>query len=38
MWQFCGHLSLSYAVAVVVSLAFEAPMIGIMKLAFGEQG
>jgi len=37
IWLFCGHLVLTYAVAFVVSLAFEAPLIAIMKLAFNEQ-
>ena len=35
--MFCGHLVLTYALAFGISLAFEAPVIRIMKLAFGEQ-
>jgi peptidoglycan/LPS O-acetylase OafA/YrhL len=34
---FCGHLVLSYGIAFVVSVAFEAPVIGIMKLVLSRR-
>jgi len=36
-WLFCAYLVFAYALAFVVSVAFEAPVIRIMKLAFGER-
>jgi peptidoglycan/LPS O-acetylase OafA/YrhL len=34
---FCGHLVLSYGIAFVVSMAFETPVIGIMKLVLSHR-
>ena len=35
IYVFCGHLCLSYAVAFVVSLTFESPMMGLEKALLG---
>lgn len=34
---FCGHLCLSYALAFIVSLAFESPMMGLEKALLGRK-
>lgn len=34
IWLFLGNLAVSYAVAFVTSLTFEAPMMGLEKIVF----
>ena len=34
IYEFLGHIGLSYAVAFVTSLAFESPMMGLEKVIF----
>ncbi|KAL4219409.1 hypothetical protein ACF0H5_021989 [Mactra antiquata] len=36
-YLFLGHLCVTYAVAFVVSLAFESPMMGLEKVLFGKR-
>ena len=37
IYEFLGHLNLSYAAAFVASLAFESPMMGLEKVIFKRQ-
>ena len=37
VYLFCGNLCLSYAVAFIVSLAFESPMMGLEKVLLGRE-
>ncbi|XP_076093698.1 nose resistant to fluoxetine protein 6-like [Mytilus galloprovincialis] len=37
IYEFLGHLALSYAAAFITSMAFEAPMMGLEKVIFKRQ-
>lgn len=37
IYEFLGHIGLSYAAAFVASMAFEAPMMGLEKVIFKKQ-